>query len=81
MIIWVFSILILVFLLINIYENYWILLVVNFWVYLKDVFLIEMVLLMGKFEGVVIGDSELDYFYGILLGWGFYKSRYYINII
>lgn len=81
MIIWVFSILILVFLLINIYENYWILLVVNFWVYLKDVFLFEMVLLMGKFKGVVIGDSELDYFYGILLGWGFYKSRYYINII
>lgn len=36
---------------------------------------------MGKFKGVVIGDSELDYFYGILLGWGFYKSRYYINII
>lgn len=62
------SILILVFLLINIYENYWILLVVNFWVYLKDVFLFEMVLLMGKFKGVVIGDSELDYFYGILLG-------------
>lgn len=81
MIIWVFSILILVFLLINIYENYWILLVVNFWVYLKDVFLFEMVLLMGKFKGVVIGDSEVDYFYGILLGWGFYKSRYYINII
>lgn len=81
MIIWVFRILILVFLLINIYENYWILLVVNFWVYLKDVFLFEMVLLMGKFKGVVIGNSELDYFYGILLGWGFYKSRYYINII
>lgn len=50
------------------YENYWILLVVNFWVYLKDVFLFEMVLLMGIFKGVVIGDSELDYFYGILLG-------------